>query len=137
MKKLFKIAIAGRPNVGKSSLFNRLCRKRRSIVDERPGVTRDRIEIEMFFDDRKAVLVDTGGFFEGTDNAIEEKMCYQIREAVREADFTLFIVDACSGMHPMDKTVFQILKKNRKPFLLVANKVDNDKIEQNIVEFYS
>lgn len=134
---MFKIAIIGRPNVGKSSLFNRICRKRRSIVDELPGVTRDRIEAEIALHDRKALLTDTGGYFEGTEGSIEKNMRIQIDKAVKEADYILFIVDARSGIHPMDKTIFRLIERNQKPFITVANKVDDQKNEYNTFDLYS
>lgn len=137
MSKPFKIAIVGRPNVGKSSLFNSLTGKRRSIVHEMPGVTRDTIEAQFSWKNKKALLMDTGGFFEGPEDSIEFSMRHQIKRAIEQADTILFVVDAQSGLHPMDKTVFQIIKKSGKPFIAVANKADNEETERNITEFHN
>jgi GTPase len=137
MKKEFTIAIIGRPNVGKSSLFNRIVGKRRSIVDAMPGVTRDIIDSVFSIRDRSAVLLDTGGYFEGTDNAIEEGIRRQIHHAVELADFLVFLVDIAEGVHPMDKTVLEIIKKSRKPFVMAANKADNESKEQDVFAFFT
>ena len=88
---MFKIAIIGRPNVGKSSLFNKIVGRRRSIVDAMPGVTRDRIEANISIKGKTAVLMDTGGFFEGTENIIEEKMKDQIQKTLSRANFVIFV----------------------------------------------
>ncbi|MCK5708818.1 MAG: ribosome biogenesis GTPase Der [Candidatus Aureabacteria bacterium] len=134
---MFKIAIIGRPNVGKSSLFNKIVGRRRSIVDAMPGVTRDRIEANISIKGKTAVLMDTGGFFEGTENIIEEKMKDQIQKTLSRANFVIFVCDAIEGPHVMDKTVHKIIKKSRKEYITVANKADNKNLENNIFEFYN
>jgi GTP-binding protein len=133
----FKIAVIGRPNVGKSSLFNRLTGSRRAIVDELPGVTRDRIEAKVHVRGRTAVLVDTGGYFEGSDNAIEESMRRQIGLAVKDAGYVLFVVDAAAGMHPMERTILQMVLSAGKPFSVIVNKADTDAMDSAASDFFS
>lgn len=134
-QKLPKIAIVGRPNVGKSSLFNRLIRKRKAIVAPEPGVTVDRIEEEIEFEGKKAILIDTGGITE-REGIIEQEIREQVQKAIEEADILLFMVDAKEGIHPLDELVAEQLRKTHKKVYLVINKVDNEKIAVGISEFY-
>ncbi|NPA15700.1 MAG: ribosome biogenesis GTPase Der [Deferribacteres bacterium] len=135
MKRLPKIAIVGRPNVGKSSLFNAWIRKRKAIVAPEPGVTVDRIEEEVELNGKRAVLIDTGGVTE-REGVIEDGIRSQVRRAIDEADVILFVVDAKEGIHPLDELVANMLRDVKKPVFLVVNKVDNERIEAVAYEFY-
>ena len=131
------VAIVGRPNVGKSTLFNYIGKSRLSIVEDIPGVTRDRIYMDAEWLGRHFTMIDTGGIeFETTDkmlNAIRN----QAKLAIEEADVIMFIVDGKAGLTSSDNEVAVILRNTRKPVLLVVNKVDNMKNEADIYEFYN
>ncbi|MBO8126686.1 MAG: ribosome biogenesis GTPase Der [Firmicutes bacterium] len=130
------VAIVGRPNVGKSTLFNRLVQDRWAIVEETPGVTRDRIYRTVEWNDRSFVLVDTGGIDFGESDLIATQVKKQAELAVAEADLLLFVVDGKTGITPQDKEVAQILRKAQKPVLVVVNKLDNNLDSKEIYEFY-
>ncbi len=132
------VAIVGRPNVGKSALFNRITRTRRAIVDETPGVTRDRIYADVEWRGRSFVLVDTGGLETGDPrDAVEGMARAQARMAVDEADAILFVVDAKAGLIPEDQEVAGVLRRSTgRPVLLVANKAEGTRSEDR-VEFYA
>lgn len=119
------IAIIGRPNVGKSTLVNRIAGKRLSIVDDRPNITRDRIYIEANWQDKKFVLIDTGGIVEGNDDEFVSSINAQVDLAINEADLILFIVDAKTGLNPYDYDIANKLRCVKKEVLLVVNKVDS------------
>ncbi|HWU39598.1 MAG TPA: ribosome biogenesis GTPase Der, partial [Candidatus Acidoferrum sp.] len=130
------IAIVGRPNVGKSTLFNRLLRGRKAIVEDTPGVTRDRLYGEFDWRGRRFILVDTGGF-EARPVGIMAQVRAQAEQAVAEADIILLLVDAKDGLTPADAEVASLLRKAaRRPILLVANKVDAVSQESLASEFY-
>jgi len=131
------VALVGRPNVGKSTLFNRLLGRRRAMVDDTPGVTRDRnyADIERF--DKPFILIDTGGFEPVTDDRLLQQMREQSRLAIDEADVILFMMDARTGLTPADMDVAKMLRRVKKPVLFVVNKVDGDKLENDSAEFYS
>ena len=130
------IAIVGRPNVGKSTLFNRLLRGRKAIVEDTPGVTRDRLYGEFEWRGRRFVLVDTGGF-EAAPVGIMAQVRAQAEQAVAEADIILFLVDAKDGLMPADAEVAGLLRKAaRRPMLLVVNKVDASSQATLATEFY-
>jgi GTP-binding protein len=130
------IAIVGRPNVGKSTLFNRLLRGRKAIVDDTPGVTRDRLYGEFDWRGRRFILVDTGGF-EADPIGIMAQVRAQAEQAVAEADVILLLVDAKDGLTPADAEVAGLLRKAaRRPILLVVNKVDAASQETLAAEFY-
>lgn len=130
------IAIVGRPNVGKSTLFNRLIGKRYAVTSSVPGTTRDRIYHETEIDGSKAILIDTGGMeFEKKEN-IEADVQTQAKIAVLEADMIFFVSDATSPLLKSDFDCAQYLRKSKKPVLLIANKSDNKKSEQNIPQLY-
>ncbi len=131
------VAIVGRPNVGKSELFNRLIRRRQAIVEETPGLTRDRLYAETEWSGRAFTLVDTGGLISGPAEALAADVRRQALRAVEEADLLLFIVDARDGLLPEDTEVAEILRQARRPVLLVANKVDDPKHEAGIYEFHA
>ncbi len=131
------VAIVGRPNVGKSSLFNRILGKRKAIVEDFPGVTRDRHYAEVTRFDKAFTLIDTGGF----EPVSEERLLVQMREqsqlAVEEADVILFVMDAREGLTPSDSEVAAMLRRFPKPVLYVVNKVDGDNLEDAAGEFYA
>jgi GTP-binding protein len=132
------VAIVGRPNVGKSTFFNYLCGKRISIVEETPGVTRDRIYAEVEWRDRKFTLIDTGGIEPYSEDKILQQMRRQAEAAVEMADVIIFMVDVKSGMTAADKEVATMLRRSGKPVLLVANKVDNvGEPPAELYEFYN
>lgn len=132
----FIVAIVGRPNVGKSTLFNRIIGRRISIVDDKPGVTRDRIYGESQWNGKSFTLVDTGGIEPSAKEVILNQMKRQADFAINTADLILFMVDGKDGMTPADSDVAQLLRKSGKPVLLVVNKVDNYEISSFNYEFY-
>jgi GTP-binding protein len=120
----FTLAIVGRPNVGKSTLFNRLVGKRLALVDDRPGVTRDRREGAARLGDLEFTIVDTAGYDEGTPDSLARRMVQQTEAAIEDADAILFLMDARSGLTPIDRTFADIVRKSGKPIVLVANKAE-------------
>ena len=131
------VAIVGRPNVGKSTFFNRLIQRREAIVDSVSGVTRDRHYGKSDWNGRNFSLIDAGGYVVGSDDIFEAEIDKQVELAIDEADAIIFMVDVESGVTPMDEDVAQLLRKVDKPVLLAVNKVDNNKRLENAVEFYS
>ncbi|HEY9183915.1 MAG TPA: ribosome biogenesis GTPase Der [Salegentibacter sp.] len=131
------VAIVGRPNVGKSTFFNRLIQRREAIVDSVSGVTRDRHYGKSDWNGRKFSLIDTGGYVKGSDDIFEAEIDKQVELAIDEADAIIFMVDVESGITPMDEEVAKLLRKVDKPIFLAVNKVDNNKRLENAVEFYS
>ncbi|HQT91677.1 MAG TPA: ribosome biogenesis GTPase Der [Candidatus Kryptobacter bacterium] len=130
------IAIVGRPNVGKSTLFNRLIGGRRAIVDDKPGVTRDRNYGSFEWRGKDYTVIDTGGFVPDSQNVFEKAIREQAQYAVDEADAIVLVVDGSAGPHPIDNEIAKILRKKAKKVLLVVNKVDDAKHERNIGQFY-
>lgn len=130
------VAIVGRPNVGKSTLFNRLTETQQAIVDEISGVTRDRLYGIAEWAGKEFSVIDTGGYILNSDDIFEEEIRKQVDIAVEEANLILFVVDVTSGITDMDDTVAQILRKSNKNILLVVNKVDNNKRILDANEFY-
>ncbi|MDD2736452.1 MAG: ribosome biogenesis GTPase Der [Desulfuromonadaceae bacterium] len=131
------VAIVGRPNVGKSTLFNRLLGHRRAIVDDTPGVTRDRNYANITRFDKPFILIDTGGFEPVTENKLLQQMREQSKLAIEEADVIIFMMDARSGLTPADTEVAGMLRRVKKPVFYVVNKVDGEKLENDSAEFYS
>jgi len=131
------VAIVGRPNVGKSTFFNRLIQRREAIVDAVSGVTRDRHYGKSDWNDKEFSLIDTGGYVVGSDDIFEAEIDKQVELAIDEADAIIFMVEVESGVTGMDEDVAQLLRKSRKPVFLAVNKVDNSKRAQDAVEFYS
>ena len=131
------VAIVGRPNVGKSTLYNRLTESRQAIVDETSGVTRDRQYGKSDWIGKNFSVIDTGGYVMGGDDEFEVEIRKQVQLAIEEADVILFLVDARDGLTPMDEDVAALLRKSKKKVLLVANKVDNSKEMNNLAEFYN
>lgn len=131
------IAIVGRPNVGKSTLFNRLTQSRDAIVDPTSGVTRDRQYGHSDWNGKHFSIIDTGGYVMGGDDQFEEEIRKQVALAVDEADVILFLCDAREGLTPMDEDVADMLRRCPKPVVLAVNKVDNSAQMETLPEFYS
>lgn len=131
------IAIVGRPNVGKSTLFNRLTQSRTAIVDDTAGTTRDRQYGKVDWNGKEFSIVDTGGWVVNSEDVFESEINKQVKLAIEQADEILFVVDAMNGVTDLDDQVAQILRRSTKPVLLVANKVDAGDSIYNIAEFYS
>jgi len=130
------VAIVGRPNVGKSTLFNRLLGERRAIVEDFPGVTRDRNYAEVTRYDKPFILIDTGGFEPISEDRLLVQMREQSQLAIEEADVILFVMDGREGVTPADHEVAKMLRRVEKPVLFVVNKIDGDKQEEAVTEFY-
>ena len=130
------IAIVGRPNVGKSTLFNRLVKRRKAIVEDEPGVTRDRNYAEAFYEERPFILIDTGGFEPAAKERIPQLVREQAEVAIQEADLVLFLMDGKEGLNPTDLEVAQYLRKVAKPVFYVVNKIDGERQEENVIDFY-
>jgi GTP-binding protein len=128
------VAIVGRPNVGKSTLLNRIVGRREAIVEEKPGVTRDRKEVEAEWNGRRFLIVDTGGWMP-KGSALDDKVSKQSEKAWMEADVILFVTDASVGVTPEEQQIATRLRGSDKPVLLIANKVDSDKRENDVWEF--
>lgn len=133
------VAVVGRPNVGKSTLFNSIVNKRISIVEDIPGVTRDRIYFDAEWLNHEFTMIDTGGieFLNNNNETIPQMMRYQAQLAIEEADVILFVVDGKQGLTPADQEVSNILRNSGKPVILVVNKIDSANQEANIWEFYA
>ena len=141
------VAIVGRPNVGKSTLFNRLIKKRKAIVEDTPGVTRDRLCAEVDWGGKELILVDTGGiepeYLLSSRQAgsrgyqLLEAVQKQIREAMESANLLLLVLDAKEGLTSVDKEVANLLRRTKKPVILTVNKVDNKRLELRSLEFYN
>ena len=131
------VAVVGRPNVGKSTFFNRAIGRRVAIVDDTPGVTRDRKFGQADWTGKDFFLVDTGGVVEGSDRTIDRLIREQAMAAVTEADVVLFLVDAKAGVHPLDQRLAEVLRSADKPVLLAANKVDNHPNDQSHLDFWA
>ena len=130
------IAIVGRPNVGKSTLFNRLVGQRRALVRDVPGVTRDRLYGQVVFERWQATVIDTGGFDPSTDEPLIDGVRRQVMAAVEEADLVLFVVDARAGVTALDAEIARVLRRSDRPVVLVANKMDSGGMESALAELY-
>lgn len=130
------VAIVGRPNVGKSTLFNRLTESRTAIVDEVSGVTRDRHYGEVEWEGKVFNIIDTGGYVKNSDDVFEKEIRKQVDIAINEADLVLFVVDVTSGITDLDETIAEMLRRNGKEVILVVNKVDNAQRRYEANEFY-
>lgn len=131
------VAIVGRPNVGKSTLFNKISGKRIAIVEDTPGVTRDRIYTDAEWLSHSFILVDTGGIEPENDDIIASQMRRQAELAIETADVIIFVVDAREGLTSADEEVAHMLRRSKKPIVLAVNKVDAPKYEDNAFDFYS
>jgi GTPase len=130
------VSIVGRPNVGKSTLFNRILGVRRAIVMDEPGVTRDRHYARADWAGHDFVLIDTGGYVPDSSDVFEKAIREQVSISIEEATVILFVVDTHDGVLPIDRDLAQLLRRSRRPVVLVANKVDNDRVLQQIAQFY-
>jgi len=133
----FTVAIVGRPNVGKSTLFNRLLEQRKAIVDDISGVTRDRQYGVADWNGKSFNVIDTGGFVQGSEDVFEREIAKQVLVALEEANVILFMVDAATGRTDLDDAMVGLLRKSTKPVFVVVNKVDNNERLLEASEFYS
>ncbi|NQU35147.1 MAG: ribosome biogenesis GTPase Der [Bacteroidetes bacterium] len=131
------IAIVGRPNVGKSTLFNRLIERKEAIVESVSGVTRDRIYGKSDWNGYQFSVIDTGGYVHGSDDTFEDEIRKQVLFAIDEADAIIFVVDAKEGVNPLDDDIARLLRRSKKDIFTVANKVDSPDKTNAIIEFYS
>lgn len=130
------VAIVGRPNVGKSTLFNRLCRTRKALVDDRPGITRDRLTARIRLLGLSLTLVDTGGYDEQEGDPLLEQVKAQVQVAVDEADAIIFMVDGRAGILPGDQEIAALLRRSRKPVFLAANKIEGPEHDPLLLDVY-
>ena len=133
----FTVAIVGRPNVGKSTLFNRLLEQRKAIVEDTPGVTRDRQYGVSEWNGKSFYVIDTGGFVPDSQDIFEREIRKQVQVAVEEASVIVFVVDVATGITDLDEAMADVLRRSTKPVLLVVNKVDNNERLMEAAEFYS
>jgi GTP-binding protein len=133
---MFRVAIVGRPNVGKSTLFNQLSRTRKALVGEEPGITRDRLFQVVTWEGKQFELIDTGGIVPDETETIPEKVFQQAEIAIEEADLVLLVVDVRAQLIPLDEELAALLKERGKPFLLVVNKVDVVALEADAYQFF-
>src|SRR5690606_1418329 len=133
----FKVAIVGRPNVGKSTLFNRLVGRRIALVDDTPGVTRDRRIHPARLQDLRFDVIDTAGLESAAAPTLEGRMRQQTERAIDEADLVLFMVDARTGIMPDDHTFADLVRRKGKPVILVSNKTEGRGAEAGVMEAYS
>src|SRR5207249_9336531 len=131
------VAIVGRPNVGKSALFNRLVRRKIAIVHDQPGITRDRLSATCTRGERPFTLWDTGGIFGAGESKLTQQVRHAAENALRDSDLLLFVVDGKEGLSPVDEELARMLRKSQKPVVLVINKIDNEKHEPFAAEFDS
>ena len=137
MKRKPIVAIVGRPNVGKSTFVNRLVGSRNSIVDDQPGVTRDRIYFEVEWQNKPFTIIDTGGIIPGDEDDIMLSIFDQAKIACEEADKIIFLVDGKDGVNPVDYDIANILRQSKKSVILAVNKLDNPESLMMINDFYS
>src|SRR5688572_20157074 len=133
----FTVAIVGRPNVGKSTFFNRLLEQRKAIVDDISGVTRDRQYGVADWNGKTFNVVDTGGFVAGSEDIFEKEIAKQVLVAVEEADAIIFMTDAATGLTDLDDSLANLLRRSPKPVFLTVNKVDTNERLLDATEFYS
>jgi GTPase len=135
MAKVPTVAIVGRPNVGKSALFNRLLRRRIAIVHDQPGVTRDRLAADFQLDDRRVTLIDTGGIGSALGDSFDDQVQAEAELAMQMADTIIFVTDGAAGITPIDEMLATELRKTRKPVLVAVNKIDHHKHDLFDAEF--
>ena len=131
------VAISGRPNVGKSTLFNRITKTRDALVDDMPGVTRDRHYGDATWDDQDFILIDTGGLFFDKNDEFSESICFQAQRAMEDADIIIHVLDGKNGISPFDQDIVNMLRKTKKPVMYAVNKIDGAEIENKIFDFHS
>ncbi|MCH2452836.1 MAG: ribosome biogenesis GTPase Der [Gemmatimonadetes bacterium] len=134
--KLPVVAVVGRPNVGKSTFFNKVIGRRVAIVDDQPGVTRDRNFFKTDWAGREFFLVDTGGVIEGSHDFLDKEIKKQALVAMQESDLIMFLVDGDTGVHPLDQRLAELLRKEKRPVLLVVNKMDNLPKDSSYLDFW-
>src|SRR5215813_4864962 len=131
------VAVVGRPNVGKSTLFNRLVGRRIAIVEDTPGVTRDRLYAPVDWKDRQFTVIDTGGIILNEEDPLTLQVRRQAEVAMEEADAIVFVCDAADGVTPMDADIAETLRAAKAPLFLAVNKADSTRQAQEAVDFYS
>jgi GTP-binding protein len=136
MKKPIKVVVVGFPNVGKSTLFNRILRTKKSLVHSLPGMTRDQVAAECTLRDKKFILVDTGGFFDFKKDPLSAMVKAKAWEASKDADILLFVLDGKRGLLPAEEELYFAIKKLNKPVLVVVNKIDSPSEEEKIGDYY-
>jgi GTP-binding protein len=134
---MFQIAIVGRPNVGKSTLFNRLCGKRKAIVGDEPGITRDRVFGSMRLNDKCIEVLDTGGLIPEAKAVIPKEVLLQVEPAISESHLILMVVDGRTGITALDEQLLPMMRKTGKPIFIVVNKIDTPELEINACQFYA
>lgn len=130
------VAIVGRPNTGKSTLLNRIVRRPAAITEDLPGTTRDRNMADVIWNNKEFTLVDTGGLDIDPKTTIDKGIQAQVNTAIREADVIIDVVDAKTGVTPVDSDIADLLRRANKPVLVAANKADNARLEAEALEFY-
>ncbi len=133
---MFQVAIVGRPNVGKSTLFNRLCGFRKAIVGDEPGITRDRIYGSVRWNEKSISVLDTGGLIPDTHEIIPGKILDQVATAISESQLILLVVDGRAGITPLDEQLLPMMRKTGKPIWTVVNKIDSPALESYVSPFY-
>jgi GTP-binding protein len=133
---MFQVAIVGRPNVGKSTLFNRLCGFRKAIVGDEPGITRDRIYGSVRWNNKLISVLDTGGLIPETHDIIPERILNQVGPAISESQLILLVVDGRAGVTPLDEQLLPMIRKTGKPIWTVVNKIDSSELESYAASFY-
>ena len=131
------VALIGRPNVGKSTLFNRITRSRQALVDDMPGVTRDRHYCDAQWNDKPFTLIDTGGFLSSDDDYFADQIKEQLTVAVNQADALVFILDGRAGLSPYDEELADFLRRTGKPVFFLINKIENHRQEEELGDFYA
>jgi len=129
---MFRIAIVGRPNVGKSTLFNRICGRRKAIVGDEPGITRDRIQATAAWKGKTFEILDTGGMMPEVRDVIPAKVLEQVQQAIAESDLLLFVVDGRAGVTPLDEQLLPYLRRSGRPIWVVANKLDTPELAERV-----
>ncbi len=130
------VALVGRPNVGKSTMFNMLCGYRKALVDDTPGLTRDRNYADVIFHGKSFVVVDTGGFEPSSEDEMLSQVRTQAMVAVEQADIIVFLCDGKAGMNPSDREIVDMLRQTTKTVIYAVNKIDSEKQENSEVDFY-
>lgn len=135
--QIYKIALLGRPNVGKSTIFNKLIGERKAIVDPFSGITRDRVSHIVTKESKTYELIDAGGYFENPEGILEESLLSQLNKAINDADLLIIVLDSQMGPHPMDRQIIDNVRLLKKEMLFVANKSDNPTLQNQAFEFMS
>jgi len=133
----YSVALVGRPNVGKSTLFNRIAGKRRAITYDQPGITRDLVALPAEYDGRSFTIVDTGGYITRSGDDLLQKVRAQVLRAIYESNLVIFVVDAQYGLLPLDQEIAGMLRERNKPFLLAVNKMDSNEGKDGFTQFHA